>query len=198
MGAELRDHRRPPPGLARVQADVQRTVDAGEVRLSESSPSATRFRRAGRGRVEVITFKPLSKNPGALHLTIIPVIRVTDPSSTSIGQKNSSVLSAVITCCCRFEEVHLGFVSRKANAIAALSASISCRDGNAPSIKPWRWQRRLGRSIGCPRPSTNFARNALACVLIQIRPTFFEGCKRAELPIAKFYGLIHIQVRAKR
>ena len=67
MGAELRDHRRPPPGLARVQADVQRTVDAGEVRLSESSPSATRFRRAGRGRVEVITFKPLSKNPGALH-----------------------------------------------------------------------------------------------------------------------------------
>ena len=42
-------------------------MDAGEVRLSESSPSATRFRRAGRGRVEVITFKPLSKNPGALH-----------------------------------------------------------------------------------------------------------------------------------
>ena len=39
----------------------------GEVRLSESSPSATRFRRAGRGRVEVITFKPLSKNPGALQ-----------------------------------------------------------------------------------------------------------------------------------
>ena len=36
----------------------------GEVRLSESSPSATRFRRAGRGSVEVITFKPLSKNPG--------------------------------------------------------------------------------------------------------------------------------------
>ena len=67
MGAELRDHRRPPPGLARVQANVQRTVDAGEVRLSESSPSATRFRRAGRGRVEVITFKPLSKNPGALQ-----------------------------------------------------------------------------------------------------------------------------------
>ena len=67
MGAELRDHRRPPPSLARVQADVQRTVDAGEVRLSESSPSATRFRLAGRGRVEVITFKPLSKNPGALH-----------------------------------------------------------------------------------------------------------------------------------
>ena len=67
MGVELRDHRRPPPGLARVQADVQRTVDAGEVRLSESSPSATRFRRAGRGRVEVITFKPLPKNPGALH-----------------------------------------------------------------------------------------------------------------------------------
>ena len=67
VGAELRDHRRPPPGLACVQADVQRTVDAGEVRLSESSPSATRLRRAGRGRVEVITFKPLSKNPGALH-----------------------------------------------------------------------------------------------------------------------------------
>ena len=75
MGAELRDHRRPPPGLARVQADVQRTVDAGEVRLSESSPSVTRFRRAGRGRVEVITFKPLSKNPGALHYCPSPVQR---------------------------------------------------------------------------------------------------------------------------
>ena len=85
MGAELRDHRRPPPGLARVQADVQRTVDAGEVRLSESSPSATRFRRAGRGRVEVITFKPLSKNPGALHYAAadddepIFVLRANDP-----------------------------------------------------------------------------------------------------------------------
>ena len=65
MGAELRDHRRPPPGLARVQADVQRTVDAGEVRLSESSPSATRFRRAGRGRVEVITFTTVQEPWGA-------------------------------------------------------------------------------------------------------------------------------------
>ena len=53
--------------LLEFQRDVQRAVDAGEVRLSESSPSATRFRRAGRGSVEVITFKPLSKNPGALH-----------------------------------------------------------------------------------------------------------------------------------
>ena len=53
--------------LLEFQADVQRAVDAGEVRLSESSPSATRFRRAGRGSVEVITFKLLSKNPGALQ-----------------------------------------------------------------------------------------------------------------------------------
>ena len=43
------------------------TVAAGEVQLSESSPSATRFRRTGRGSVEVLTFKPLSKNPGALQ-----------------------------------------------------------------------------------------------------------------------------------
>ena len=68
MGAELRNDRGTPPRLARVSTDVQRAVDAGEVRLSESSPSATRFRRAGRGSVEVITFKLLSKNPGALHL----------------------------------------------------------------------------------------------------------------------------------
>ena len=67
MGAELRNDRGTPPRLARVSTDVQRAVDAGEVRLSESSPSATRFRRAGRGSVEVITCKPLSKNPGALH-----------------------------------------------------------------------------------------------------------------------------------
>ena len=33
---------------------------------------------------------------------------------------------------------------------------------------------------------------------LQIRPPFFERCERAELPVAKFDGLIHIQVRAKR
>ena len=136
---------------------------------------------------------------GGFTLTIIPVIRVTDPSSTSIVQKNSSVLSAVITCCCRFEEVRHGFVSRKANAIAASSASLSCEDGRVPSILPWRRQRRLGRSIGCPKTSTNFAKERLGlCLELQIRPTFFERCKRAELPIAKFDGLIHIQVRANR
>ena len=71
MGAELRNDRGTPPRLARVSTDVQRAVDAGEVRLSESSPSATRFRRAGRGSVEVITFKLLSKNPGALHPEVV-------------------------------------------------------------------------------------------------------------------------------
>ena len=49
MGAELRNHRGTPPGLARVQADIQRTVDAGEIRLSKSRPGPTRPRRAGRG-----------------------------------------------------------------------------------------------------------------------------------------------------
>ena len=38
MGAELRDDRGAPPGLARVQADVQRAVDAGEVRLPKPGP----------------------------------------------------------------------------------------------------------------------------------------------------------------
>ena len=42
VGAELRDHRGTPPGLARVQADIQRTVDAGEIRLSKPRPGATR------------------------------------------------------------------------------------------------------------------------------------------------------------
>ena len=46
--------------------------------LSESSPSATRFRRAGRGSVEVITFKLLSKNPGALQ-----TLRIDSTSSQS-------------------------------------------------------------------------------------------------------------------
>ena len=67
VGAELRDHRGTPPGLARVQADIQRTVDAGEIRLSKPRPGATRPRRAGRGSVEANTVKPLSKNPGAVH-----------------------------------------------------------------------------------------------------------------------------------
>ena len=64
VGAELRDHRGTPPGLARVQADIQRTVDAGEIRLSKPRPGATRPRRAGRGSVEANTVKPLSKNLG--------------------------------------------------------------------------------------------------------------------------------------
>ena len=42
VGAELRDHRGTPPGLARVQADIQRTVDAGEIRLSKSPAQVRR------------------------------------------------------------------------------------------------------------------------------------------------------------
>ena len=61
MGAE------PDLGLARVQADIQRTVDAGEIRLPKPRPGATRPPRAGRGSVEANTVKPLSKNPGAVH-----------------------------------------------------------------------------------------------------------------------------------
>ena len=56
-GAELRDDRATPPGVTRVQADVQRAVDAGEVRLSQSRPGTTRPRRAGRGSVDTITVK---------------------------------------------------------------------------------------------------------------------------------------------
>ena len=70
VGAELRDHRGTPPGLACVQADIQRTVDAGEIRLSKPRPGATRPRRAGRGSVEANTVKPLSKNPGALQVVV--------------------------------------------------------------------------------------------------------------------------------
>ena len=55
-----------------VQADIQRTVDAGEIRLSKPRPGATRPRRAGRGSVEANTVTPLSKNPGAVHGTPAP------------------------------------------------------------------------------------------------------------------------------
>ena len=41
VGAKLRDDRGAPPGLARVQADVQRAVDAGKVPLSKPRPGAT-------------------------------------------------------------------------------------------------------------------------------------------------------------
>ena len=68
VGAELRDDRGAPPGLARVQADVQRAVDAGEVRLPKPGPGATRPPRAGRGGVEANTVKPLSKNPEAVQI----------------------------------------------------------------------------------------------------------------------------------
>ena len=42
-------------------------MDAGEIRLSKPRPGATRPRRAGRGRVDANTVKPLSKNPGAVQ-----------------------------------------------------------------------------------------------------------------------------------
>ena len=67
VGAELRDDRGAPLGPPRVQTDIQRAVDAGEIRLSKPRPGATRPRRAGRGRVDANTVKPLSKNPGAVH-----------------------------------------------------------------------------------------------------------------------------------
>ena len=67
VGAELRDDRGAPPGPACVQTDIQRAVDAGEIRLSKPRPGATRPRRAGRGRVDANTVKPLSKNPGAVQ-----------------------------------------------------------------------------------------------------------------------------------
>ena len=50
VGAELRDDRGASPGLTRVQADIQRTVDAGEIQLPKPSPGTTRPHRAGRGR----------------------------------------------------------------------------------------------------------------------------------------------------
>ena len=70
MGAELRDDRGAPLGPPRVQTDIQRAVDAGEIRLSKPRPGATRPRRAGRGRVDANTVKPLSKNPGAVQRDI--------------------------------------------------------------------------------------------------------------------------------
>ena len=63
VGAELRDDRGAPPGLARVQADVQRAVDAGEVRLPKPGPGATRPPRAGRGGVEANTVKTTVQEP---------------------------------------------------------------------------------------------------------------------------------------
>ena len=62
--------------LLAVQADIQRTVDAGEIRLSKSRPGPTRAvaRRAGRGSVEANTVKPLSKNSGALQKSIKRVL----------------------------------------------------------------------------------------------------------------------------
>ena len=53
--------------LLEFKPDVQRAVDAGEVRLPKPGPGATRPPRAGRGGVEANTVKPLSKNPGAVQ-----------------------------------------------------------------------------------------------------------------------------------
>ena len=76
VGAELRHDRGAPPGLARVQADIQRTLDTGEVRLPKPRSGTTRPRRAGRGSVEANTVKPLSKNPGAIHPVQVLVGRI--------------------------------------------------------------------------------------------------------------------------
>ena len=82
MGAELRNDRGTPPRLARVSTDYNEQWMLAKYGLSESSPSATRFRRAGRGHVEVITFKPLSKNPGALHDRATPARRAEQVART--------------------------------------------------------------------------------------------------------------------
>ena len=42
-------------------------MDAREIRLPKPRAGATRPRRAGRGRVDANTVKPLSKNPGAVQ-----------------------------------------------------------------------------------------------------------------------------------
>ena len=95
VGAELRDHRGTPPGLACVQADIQRTVDAGEIRLSKPRPGATRPRRAGRGSVEANTVKPLSKNPGALHTGTSGMSRARSPTETNPPRFGCSSLLAM-------------------------------------------------------------------------------------------------------
>ena len=43
-------------------------MDAREIRVPKPRAGATRPRRAGRGRVDANTVKPLSNNPGALQL----------------------------------------------------------------------------------------------------------------------------------
>ena len=71
--------------LARVQADVQRAVDAGEVSLSKPGPGATRPRRAGRGSVGANTVKPLSKNPRAIQHHGVEIVKnlMVDAKTTS-------------------------------------------------------------------------------------------------------------------
>ena len=49
----------------------KRALDAGEVRLPKPRAGATRPRRAGRGRVDANTVKPLSKNPEAVHVVLL-------------------------------------------------------------------------------------------------------------------------------
>ena len=55
--------------LLEFKRNVQRALDAGEVRLPKPGPGATRPPWAGRGGVEANTVKPLSKNPEAVQST---------------------------------------------------------------------------------------------------------------------------------
>ena len=57
-----RDHRGTPPGLARVQADIQRTVDAGEIRLSKPRPVRRDLVGLARQRRSDIPSETTSKN----------------------------------------------------------------------------------------------------------------------------------------
>ena len=76
--------------LLEFQADVQRAVDAGEVRLSQPGSSATRLRRPGRGCVEMITFKSLSKNPGAIHQATKQAVFISALATTSSASSTAT------------------------------------------------------------------------------------------------------------
>ena len=99
VGAELRDDRGAPPGLARVQADVQRAVDAGEVRLPKPGPGATRPPRAGRGGVEANTVKPLSKNPEAVQMVYLRTLPKRPGGTASLRKRTTPTRNSRLVRC---------------------------------------------------------------------------------------------------
>ena len=129
MGAELRDHRRPPPGLACVQADVQRTVDARSTTIGVQPTCDATSTGWTRPRKQTTVQEPWGATKDALDLERCAVrsFRETEPKSwlgTPMGWRN----------CADFVENAREFIACARSATPATAFAVTVGDAPVGAI----------------------------------------------------------------